>query len=131
MRPPNEPDSPLLALIPERHSRKCQICRHPDRKWIEQDYLDWFKAADIARNYQIDDSALHRHLRAAGLLSRRHENLRSALDRILERGVERPISGTTIIRAVKAYTCLTDDNRGVEPGKRVVHVTKAMPEAAS
>jgi hypothetical protein len=115
----------------ERHSRKCQICRHPDREEIEQDYRDWIKASKIARRYNVDDSALHRHLRAVGLVSKRHENLRFVLDRILERGAEKPISGNTIIRAVKAYTCLTDDNKWVEPERKVIYLqADAIPKEA-
>jgi hypothetical protein len=106
----------------QRHGRKCGICRHPHLDLIEQDYRDWLRPSDIARHYQIDDSALHRHLRAAGLASKRHENLRMVLDRILERGVEAPVTGNTIIRAIKAHCCLTDDNKWVEPETRIAYV---------
>jgi hypothetical protein len=105
----------------QRHRRKCQICRHPQREEIEQEYRDWFQPAQIARHYQIDDSALYRHLHAIGLVSSRRENLRMILDRILERGVEQPITGETIIRAVRAQCCLQDGNKWVEPSSRVIY----------
>jgi hypothetical protein len=110
------PPSPV-----ERHSRKCQICRHPDREDIEQDYRDWLKPSQIARRYEIDDRALYRHLRAVGLVASRRENLRVILDRILERGAEKEISGNTIIRAVRAQCCLKDGNKWVEPAKNVIY----------
>lgn len=106
----------------ERHARKCTICRHPDREEIEQDYRNWFSAADIARRYDIDDSALHRHLDALGLLSRRRENLGIVLDRILERGPEKFISASEVIRAVKALACLSGESRWVEPPRTVIHI---------
>ena len=115
--PENKAAPPSL----ERHRRKCAICRHPDRDEIEQQYVDWRSAAAIARRHKLDDSSLHRHLRAVGLISDRRSNLRTVLDRILERGAETPISGNTIIRAVRAYACLTDDNHWLAPERRVTY----------
>lgn len=112
----------------ERHSRKCRICRHPDREEIEQEYREWFRPSDIARRHHLDDSALHRHFRAVGLITGRRENLRIILDRIIGRGAERPVTGNEIIRAVRAQACLTDDNKWVEPAKRVIYVREEIPE---
>lgn len=89
---------------------------------MEPEYGDGFTVAEIAREYDVDDSALQRHFKAVGLLSRRRENLRSVLDRILERGVQTPVTASHIIRAVKAHACLTDDNRWVEPERKVTYV---------
>jgi hypothetical protein len=101
----------------ERHRRKCQVCRHPDREDIEWEYTEWFKPSAIARHYQIDERSLYRHLEAVGLTSRRRANLRGVLENILQRGAEVPITGNTIIRAVKAFCSLTDDNQWQEPAK--------------
>lgn len=120
-----EPQPSENSQVPahiERHARKCGICRHPDREEIEQEYGDWFTVAEIARRYEIDDSALQRHLKALGLTSKRRENLRIVLDRILERGVQTPVTASHIIRAVKAHACLTDDNRWIEPERRVIYI---------
>ena len=106
----------------ERHTRKCQICRHPDREYMEQEYEDWVKISLIARHYNVDDSSLHRHLTAVGLVARRRNNVGAVLERIIERGAEKPVSGNTIIRAVKAYCCLTDDNKWIEPQRKVIHI---------
>ena len=100
----------------------------PHRESIEQDFRDWQKPSDIARRYQLDDSSLHRHLRALGLLTTRRDHLRLALDHIIERGVEKPVSGNDIIKAVRAHCCLTDDNRWVEPQKRVVYIHEQVPQ---
>lgn len=120
-----EPQPSENSQVPahiERHARKCGICRHPDREEIEQEYGDWFTVAEIARRYEIDDSALQRHLKALGLTSKRRENLRIVLDRILERGVQTPVTASHIIRAVKAHACLTDDNRWIEPERKVIYI---------
>jgi hypothetical protein len=123
---PSEPDpTPLTenkADAFERHRRKCKICRHPDLEDIEQDYRDWGRPAQIARRYSIDDRSLYRHLTAVGLAPTRRENLRIILDRILERGAEKKISGSTIIKAVRAHCCLTEGNKWVEPVRQVIHI---------
>lgn len=111
----NKADPVALA----RHRRKCQVCRHPEREMIEREYRDWFGPLAIARSYGIPERALFRHLEATGLTSSRRKNLRSALERILERGVETEIDGPTIIQAVRAYCCLNDGNEWVEPAKNV------------
>lgn len=126
------PDSPPHATLPAsqspaenkldpvalaRHRRKCQVCRHPERDMIEREYRDWSGPLAIARSYGISERALFRHLEATGLTSSRRKNLRSALERVLERGVETEIDGPTIIQAVRAYCCLNDENKWVEPAK--------------
>jgi hypothetical protein len=111
----NKADPVALA----RHRRKCQVCHHPEREMIEREYRDWFGPLAIARSYGIPERALFRHLEATGLTSSRRKNLRSALERILERGVETEIDGPTIIQAVRAYCCLNDGNKWVEPVKDV------------
>jgi hypothetical protein len=126
----SDAENKALPSALERHTRKCQICRHPDREDIEQDYKDWHKAATIARHYKVDDSALHRHLVAVGLVATRGRSLRIALDRIIERGAECPISGNTIIRAVRAHACLTDDNQWIEPTRTVIHIRENAPPPA-
>jgi preprotein translocase subunit Sss1 len=115
--PENKADPQFL----ERHRRKCTVCRRPDREEIEQQYRDWSRVAGIARQYGLDDSALNRHVHAVGLVRDRQKNLRAALDRILERGAETPISGDVILRAVRAYACLTEDNKWVETPRRTIH----------
>jgi hypothetical protein len=117
-----QPENKELPAHLERHIRKCQICRHPDREEMEQEYEDWVRVSRIARHYKVDDSSLHRHLTAVGLVAKRRNNVRVVLERILERGAEKPISGNTIIRAVKAYTCLRDGNKWVEPQRKVIYI---------
>jgi len=106
----------------ERHARKCQICRHPDREEMEQEFEDWVKLSRIARHHNVDDSSLHRHMKAFGLVEKRRDNVRAVLERILERGAEKPISGNTILRAVKAYCCLGGPNKWVEPERKIIHI---------
>ena len=115
-----------LSPSEERHQRKCAVCNHPDRREIEEEFLEWRETWQIARDYELPDHrSIYRHARAYGLIDLRRENRRAMLDRILESGPAK-VTGDTIIRALKAYSCLTKDNRWVEPSKRTeVTVSRA------
>ena len=104
----------------DRHSRKCQICRHPDRASIEEDFILWCPPGSITDEYGVPRMALYRHANAFDLFTIRRESLRLGLDRIVERGAETFVTGDMVIRAVKAQACLTDDNRWEDPPKRVI-----------
>ena len=113
----------------KRHRRKCQICRHPDREAIKKEYVEWGHPPVIAQHYGMPVRALYRHFDALGLRTNRRANLRQVLERMLERGAEVPITGNTIIRAVKAYCSLTDDNKWTEPAKSVTFTVQNEPKS--
>jgi hypothetical protein len=105
-----------------RHSRKCRICSHPDRESIEEDFLNWRNPHQIVSEYQLPHySAIYRHARALGLTARRNENIRTVLDSIVERARQAPVTGNTILKAMRAYSTITDDGRWVDPPTYVVH----------
>jgi hypothetical protein len=104
-----------------RHQRKCLICRHPDREDIEDDFLHWGNVWKLAQYYKIDDyRSIYRHARATGLLERRRTNFRSALDQIIENAADAKVTGDTVIRAIRAYSCLDKEGRWAEPPTQVV-----------
>jgi hypothetical protein len=111
-----------------RHSRKCQVCRHPNRDAIEWAFINWRRPRGLAEVYQLSGDSLYRHAHALNLYSRRANNLRSVLENVLERGVETQVTGDTLLRAVRAYTCITDDNKWVEPATQVIFSTKPIQE---
>ena len=119
-RPVPELNPSSRKAAQDRHSRKCQICRHPDREQIEEDFLQWRRPWAISREYEIPEASLFRHGHAFNLFGLRRENMRLALDRVIERGADRENTGDTIIRAVRAQACLTDDNKWIEPAKRII-----------
>jgi hypothetical protein len=132
-RPSHEPENKedLGSLSSqERHSRKCQICHHPDREQIEGDFLMWRIPAAIVREYDVPEISLYRHAHAFNLFPLRRENLRLGLDRVIERGAQVEVSGDTIIRAIRAQACLTDDNKWLEPAKHVIFSTQPLPDTA-
>jgi hypothetical protein len=60
--------------------------------------------------------------------------MRAVLDRLLDRVEESTVTGDSIIRALRAYTCLADDRHWVEPPSRVLYSSERRyqgPQAAS
>jgi len=124
----NVPDAEIV-----RHTRKCRICNHPRRAELEQDSLNWRNPHEIVEEYELaHHSAIYRHAQALGLTAQRVENACAALDLIVEK-VEDAHSHT-IIRAMRAYSCLTPKGRWVELPKRVIYETvrkSPAPEPAA
>ena len=113
----------------ERHQRKCAVCRHPDREEIEEEFIHWRDVCYLAQDYNIQDyRSIYRHARVFGLIERRRENRRYMLDRILE-NFPNNANAHAVIQAIRAYSCLTDDNRWVEPPTRVEYaITTNRPQ---
>jgi hypothetical protein len=116
-----------------RHARKCRICNHPRREEIESDYLSWMDPAHISCHYYLrNDSSIYRHPRAVGLDKKRRNNLRGALESILQRSHSAAITATGVVAAVRAYTSLDDRSGWVEPTRHTVvtHVNSVAPAQA-
>ncbi|MHB8541741.1 MAG: hypothetical protein ACYDCD_12505 [Candidatus Acidiferrales bacterium] len=112
------------------HQRKCIICHHPDREEMEEMFLHWFSPATIHRRFLLRDRySIYRHAHATGLYQRRRRNLRCALENIIERSDECPISSNGIVRAIKAYASLTDAGEWIEPPSRIIYTNSASTAA--
>jgi len=99
----------------ERHSRKCIICHHPEREAIEEEFLHWRAPWKLAEDYNLADyRTIYRHARAAGLLLQRRENLHSGLDAFVEAVDDVKFTGDTILRAMRAYSCIDRHGRWTE-----------------
>ena len=109
-----EPETPL-----PRHERKCVVCHHPERETIEEFFVRWRQPHRMAQEYDLPVGSLYRHARATGLFAARRRNLRSVLEYILEDASVTQVTGDCMVRGVRAYTCLTDDNKWVEPASLV------------
>src|SRR5271168_1349770 len=105
----------------DRHSRKCTICNHPDREDIDEDFLHWSRSERIVRDYNLPSlSALYRHAHACGLWNLRRIKIRRALDRLIERAGDCNPSGNAVLRAIEMSCRFDQDDRYVEPNKRVI-----------
>lgn len=117
--------SPGDAAAPDlhRHQRKCLVCNHPERDAIEEFFLRWHSPEIIETRFRVPEISVYRHAHALGLFARRAGNTRRALELIIERAEAARATGDTVIRAIRAYTCLTDDGRWVEPPTHVIFST--------
>jgi len=109
-----------------RHKRLCVICRHPNREAIEADFLQWRSAADIAQDFDLyDPRAVYRHAHATGLWRQRRQGLRDVLERIIEQVAVAPVTGDTVLKAIKAYSQLNEEGR-FKPHRRRCIVTRKV-----
>jgi hypothetical protein len=105
----------LQVLLLERHSRRCIICHHPEREAIEEEFVHWRSPSKLAHDYKLADyRTVYRHARAAGLLLQRRERLHSALDAFVESVDDVTFTGDTILRAMRAYSCIDSHGRWTE-----------------
>ena len=105
----------LQILIFERHSRRCIICHHPEREAIEEEFVHWRAPWKLSQDYNLNDyRTVYRHARAAGLLLQRRERLHSALDAFVESVDDVTFTGDTILRAMRAYSCIDSHGRWTE-----------------
>ena len=105
----------LQALLLERHSRRCIICHHPEREAIEEEFVHWRAPWKLSQDYKLADyRTVYRHARAAGLLLQRRERLHSALDAFVESVDDVTFTGDTILRAMRAYSCIDSHGRWTE-----------------
>src|ERR1700693_3644652 len=91
-----------------RHARKCTICNHPEREAIEEEFLHWHHPDGIAAAYELgSERAVYRHAHAVGIYEQRRVNLCAALDHIVENAENASVTADSVIRAIRAYSCLT------------------------
>ena len=118
--PEPEYEDPSLPA-PERHARKCLICRHPDRVRIEADFLNWRNADLISDHFDLHDyRPIYRHARATGLFQQRRANLRFAAELIIEHADSVVPTAEGVLRAIRASARINDDGQWVEPPSHVI-----------
>lgn len=104
-----------------RHESHCTICKHPQRDAIDQAFLHWERPSAIADEFHLPDRAMiYRHAHALGLFRQRAAKSRHALQFIVEQADGVKATADSIIRAVRALSCLTEDGRWIEPVKRTI-----------
>jgi hypothetical protein len=117
----------------QRHSRKCQICNHPERKAIENDFFEWKRANGIEQRYGLHGkSTIYRHARATGLDVQRRENLSRRAEEVLEKVslIQNP-SASLILRAVQALASLNERGQRIKPPATHAVVSTTAPPALS
>jgi len=98
----------------ERHSRDCAICSHSEREHIEIEFLAWESPTRLARRFKISRRTIYRHASALDLFEKRSRNVRSALEKIIERGCETAIGARGLVAAVEAYSKINSQGKWIE-----------------
>jgi hypothetical protein len=115
-----EPDEADTSPVNKgRHEYHCTICSHPKRQEIEQAFVTWTGPNRIAKNYGISRDSLYRHAHALSLLDKRSRNLRSALERIIEKAGDVEVSATAVVSAIAAYAKINANGQWVERSETV------------
>lgn len=120
-----------------RHIRKCAICNHPDREFIEEDFVAWRSEAFLCRVYTLPSpSSIYRHASATGLLARRRRNLRGVAERIMENVNGATVTASAVLRAMRIFASITEDGQWADVPRRSVvthihtHVASPAPDSA-
>ena len=126
---PHQPPPPPRASSPaqpepERHSRKCLVCAHPERDAIDQGFLHWRSPLNISLEFGVPAASVYRHAHSTGLFTRRTGKIRQSLSFIIEHAERCTPSADAIIRAVRAFTHINDSGQWVEPPKQVIFTTR-------
>lgn len=113
-----------------RHKAQCSICKHPNCKEIERDWLDWVGLATIEFEYKVSRHSIRRHCLALGLVSKRRRNIIRALERIAERHDTVDLSGSNVVSAIKEIVKLIGAQKAVEAAQSADEKPAAQEEMA-
>ena len=96
------PGFPMAATKPSAaHSRRCSVCHHPDRIWIELKFIEWNSPTRIAKEYGLyDRDSIYHHAHATGLFEQRRRNILCVYENILERALHARITSHGIMVAI-------------------------------
>lgn len=112
---------PADPADPSRHRRLCSICHHEDRDAIEEAFLQWRRPGDIRLEFGLSSRMiLYRHAHALGLFEQRAHSVRHVLEKVMEESTTCPPTPDSMIRAVRAYSCLDERGRWIEPPRRLI-----------
>ena len=115
-----------------RHSRKCSVCHHPDREFIDADYRRWSSPETIARQYKISHhSVVYRHADATGLRTQRRAALRATLEHFIEQAENVRVTAHSLVSAVRLYSQINDQGQYTPSPRRhiVEHHYVGLPAA--
>jgi hypothetical protein len=126
---PGRPSQPRPRAAIGPHTRRCKVCRHPDRKAIEHEFLRWRSPDKIAREYGLaDHSSIYRHVHATGIFARRRKAVRVALESVIECAEIVKVTAASVVKAVHAYTHINEFGEWIKhPTTHIVIVQHQNP----
>jgi hypothetical protein len=116
---------------PARHARKCVICKHPERKAIDEAFIHWSHVDTIVEEHQLPSRTnLYRHALATGLFGLRRRKMRNSLEFLIAEAQVAKVTGDCVIRAIRAHSRVTSDGRWIEPPKEIIIWRRAAPSSS-
>jgi hypothetical protein len=111
-----EPPSPRRVAGLARHEDGgCRVCAHPQREAIEAEFVRWKTLREIQAEFDVPKDSVARHARARGLEERRSRNVRGALVRVVEKGIETAeVSSSSLVAAATALAKMGESDRLTE-----------------
>lgn len=117
--------------VGRRHESHCTICNHPERDAIEQAFLHWWRATDLAYHFKLGNRlVVYRHAHAMNLFERRATRTQHALGYMIEQAESVTPTADSIIRAIRALSCIDQDGRWHEPRKEVLIIHQHLETPA-
>jgi hypothetical protein len=104
---------------PGRHRTICKVCNHDKRDEIEQDWIGWGNTTRIAEDYGLTRDSLYRHAHACGLFEKRRQNVRKALERIIEQAETVEVNASAVVSAIQAFAKINDAGKWIERSENV------------
>jgi len=96
------------------------VCAHPGLLEIEAEFIAWRSPATLAQQYGLTDRAsIYRHAHALDLFAKRQRNVRAALERIIEKVDDVPVTSGAVVAAVQAYAKINAEGQWIDPSERV------------
>jgi len=104
-----------LSVNLGRHQAQCAICLSSYRQEIDELFIDWVSPSLIAKQYSgISRDSVYRHAHACDLFSKRKRNIGMALEKIIERADNMPMTGSQVVSAIQTYVKLNSPGKGTE-----------------
>ena len=102
-----------------RHEYHCTICTHARREKSTLYFVNWTSPARMAREYRVNRDSIYRHAHALSLFEKRRRNVRTALERIIEKAGEVNVGATAVVSAVTAYAKINANGQWVQRTEQV------------
>lgn len=81
----------------------------------------WRRPTELAREFELGHrKAIYAHANALGLFEQRARAMRFVLEKVMEESTLNAPSADSMIRAVRAYSCLDENGHWHEPPRRVI-----------
>ena len=91
----------------------------PRREEIERAFINWISPSQISKQYSVSRDSTYRHAHALGLMQRRRQNVRVALERIIEKAGDVKVNAAAVVSAISAYARINSRGEWVDRNQTV------------